>query len=503
LYQWNTTYNDEHEVKGQTKSGDPWVNFKITYSSEKIGTNIMPEEIYAKVIDEPHLCDDYGKFYDRKTDKCINFADVTNIEDDIEINEIDVAYSHNYGIAFWIFFENYNDIINPINIIWKYHMQISLEYKYSSRSMKAYCFPQNYEPYSKIIGKTDLSLENKALQVLNSVTNEYTDDLSGKWSWFQCSLTYNNRYFYLNENKQTLITETLYKEGTTEFKNDEPLGFFYNGISNSYSTLRIETTRNNDNPDRHNVYIRCLYLFKDYLPYNYNFKYMDMYKIDSKQFPPLVFAMNFAEFDFGTSSNGYIRIKYNKFNTTNNQIARTDVPVALINNTKQKLKLSANFVFLPLCNPITKEKYNSETNLCQEIENCDYTALNALYCMDEATPLVCKKNYYINIQSITNKAYCSNYCEDNKFFRSPGTTENQGICGTDCLHSTVLKTCPNSASSILTYQDKFECNACYNRIGYQCLRESTRDAPNEGDLFYSGVNYPYNIVHTLYLNLIL
>ena len=495
LYQWNTTYNDEHEVKGQTKSGDPWVNFKITYSSEKIGTNIMPEEIYAKVIDEPHLCDDYGKFYDRKTDKCINFADVTNIEDDIEINEIDVAYSHNYGIAFWIFFENYNDIINPINIIWKYHMQISLEYKYSSRSMKAYCFPQNYEPYSKIIGKTDLSLENKALQVLNSVTNEYTDDLSGKWSWFQCSLTYNNRYFYLNENKQTLITETLYKEGTTEFKNDEPLGFFYNDISNSYSTLRIETTRNNDNPDRHNVYLRCLYLFKDYLPYNYNFKYMDMYKIDSKQFPPLVFAMNFAEFDFGTSSNGYIRIKYNKFNTTNNQIARTDVPVALINNTKQKLKLSANFVFLPLCNPITKEKYNSETNLCQEIENCDYTALNALYCMDEATPLVCKKNYYINIQSITNKAYCSNYCEDEKFFRSPGTTEDMGICGTDCLNSIVLKTCPNSASSILTYQDKFECNSGYNRIGYQCLREPTRNSPNEGALFYSGGNYPYNIFH--------
>ena len=124
--------------------------------------------------------------------------------------------------------------------------------------------------------------------------------------------------------------------------------------------------------------------------------------------------------------------------------------------------------------------------------------------MDEAIPLICKNNYYINIGQITNKAFCSNFCQDPTVFRSPGTIQSQGICGTDCLNPIILKTCPNSSSFILTYQDKFEWNAGNsNRIGYQCLREPTRDVSNESALFYSGVNYPYNIIHTLYLNLIL
>ena len=491
LYQWDTSINKYHRVY----EGKSRINFNIEYSAEKIGTNIVPEEIYYDSINNPYLCKDYGQFYDRKTKKCINFVDVSNIQDKIEIDNIDVAYSHNYGIAFWIFFENHEDTEKPINIIWQYHMKISLQY--SGTTMKAYCFPQNYEPYSEIIENIDKPLEVQTLEVLNSATNEYTNDLSGVWSWFQCSLTYNNRYFYLNENKQNLIIETLYKEGNTEFKNDEPLGFFYNGISSSLSKLTIDTI-GNKLLKHSNIYIRCLYLFKDFLPYNYNFKYMDMYRINGYEFPPLTFAMNLDQFDFSHISGGvggYFEMKYNRFNTYDNSITSTFIKINFYKSDTKTLSLAANFVFLPLCNPKTKEKYNPETQLCQEIQDCDYTALNAIYCMDEATPLVCKKNYYINIEAITNKAYCQNYCEDSKFFRSPGTTENQGICGTDCLDSTILKTCPNSASSILTYQEKFECNAGYNRIGYQCLQDPTRDSPNEGALFYSGVNYPYNIIH--------
>ena len=116
--------------------------------------------------------------------------------------------------------------------------------------------------------------------------------------------------------------------------------------------------------------------------------------------------------------------------------------------------------------------------------------------MEEKTPLICKKNYYINIDQISNSYSCVNYCEDTNYFRTPGINETTGICGTDCLSATVLKTCPNSASSILEYQDKFECNAGYNRIGYQCLLEPNKNNPNEGALFYSGLNYPYNIYHS-------
>ena len=489
LYQWDTKINNIHQVKSTNDSK----HFIIKYSSEKIGTNIVPEKIYQEVLDEPFLCNETGQFYDRKTKTCINFTDISNINKDFTFPYIDLAYSHNYGIAFWIFFEKHTTIEKPINIIWQYHMQISLQYVGST--FKAYCFPQNYEPYSNELKKSSLTLDQKASNILNSATNEYTNDLSGVWTWFHCSLSYNNRYFYLNENIQELITETLYKEGNTEYKTDEPLGYFFNGVqSGQLSTLTVEISANK-NPDKNKhkkIYLRCLYLFKDFIPYNYNFKYMDLTYTGVNEFPPLLFSVNFANFDF--EGGEYFHVKNRKFKSKNNSII--DKVQDIQYYKKDRLELSANFVFLPLCNPVSKEKYNSETQLCEEITDCDYTALNAIYCMEEKTPLMCKKNYYINIEQISNSYSCSNYCEDSNYFRSPGTTETNGICGTNCLSLTVLKTCPNSASSILEYQDKFECNSGYNRIGYQCLLEPTKNNPNEGALFYSGLNYPYNIFHS-------
>ena len=493
LHQWDTVINDNHEIKS-TK--EPQYNFRISYYSKKLGTNIVPEKIYQEVLEEPYLCIDYGQFYDRKTKECVNFTDTSNINNLIEFKNIDLAYSHNYGIAFWIFFEDHKAIEKPINIIWEYHMQISLQNVGSS--FKAYCFPQNYGLYAQILKDNTLTLDEKASNVLNSATNEYTNDIKGDWIWFQCSLSYNNRYFYLNENQQKLISETLYKEGNTEYKNDEPLGYFYNGINKndlSKLTIDINSNRNSDDIYHKKVYLRCLYLFKDFLPYNYNFKYMDLYNIKAKEFPPLLFAMNFANFELPTNDNNYFRVKFKRFRSKDNTIFSNNELKTIYFYKKDRLELASNFVFLPLCNPITNEKYNFDTQLCEEITDCDTTALNALYCMEEKTPLICKNNYYINIDKNSGSSSCSNYCEDTKYFRSPGTTESQGICGTECLSESVLKTCPNSASSILTYQDKFECNPGYNRIGYQCILEPTKNSPNEGALFYSGINYPYNIYH--------
>ena len=487
LYQWDTTFNNDHKIK-ETQNK---INFKIKYNEEKIGTNIVPEDIYQEVLDEPYLCAENGQFYDRKTKTCINFTDISNVEYDIEFDKIDVAYSHNYGMAFWILLEDHKNINTSLNFTWQYHMHMALQYVGST--FKAYCFPQNYEPYSKIIEDKSVSLDNRAQNVLNSATNEYTDDLSGVWTWFQCSLSYYNRFFYLNENHQSLIIETLYKEGNTEFKNDEPLGYFYNNIDQEkLSTLKIEITGNRDNSNHTRIYLRCFYLFKDFLPFNYNFKYMDMYRINEMEYPPLTLAINFAEFSFPKMGNNDFNVSYKKFTSLNNEyINETNITLTLSN--RNYLELSDKFIFLPLCNPLTKEKYNEETGLCEEITDCDYNALNAIYCMGERTPLICKKNYYLNIDSRNGDVECSNSCKDGTSFRSPGTNETNGICGTDCLSIDILKTCPNSASSILKYQEDFECKQGYSRIGYQCIQEPTNQLPNEGALFYSGVNNPYNI----------
>ena len=455
----------------------------MIYDTDKIGTNIVNEKIYLDNYKDPYLCSEYGEYYDRKTKGCIKFFDISDATTDIVIKNIDVSYNHNYGIAFWIFLEN-KSMTESIDFIWKYHMRISLQYVGSS--FKAYCFPQNYEPYSKILDDETISLDDRVKEVLNSATNEYTNDLGGEWTWFQCFLSYNNRYFYLNENEQNLITETLYREGNTEFKNDEPLGWFFNGNTGDLSTLTLRLNKN----DGKKIYMRSFYLFKDFLPYNYNFRYMDLSKITTGQFPPLTFATNFADY---SRNNKKITLNIKKFSSDTNKLNATTQD---INVNTDNFELAPNFVFLPLCNPVSKEKFNSETSLCEEITTCDYTELNAEYCMEEATPLICKKNFYINIDSSTGAVDCQNYCRDSKYFRTPGTEHTTGICGTKCLSEQVLKTCPNSASSILTYQNDFECVDKYYRIGYQCIPEPSNNSPNKGALFYSGINYPYNIVHT-------
>ena len=60
-----------------------------------------------------------------------------------------------------------------------------------------------------------------------------------------------------------------------------------------------------------------------------------------------------------------------------------------------------------------------------------------------------------------------------------------------------LLTCPNSASSILSYQNDFQCKTGFYRIGYQCFEAPIEERENEGALFYSGFNHPYNIYHLL------
>ena len=490
LYQYETYFIPNSKTMKDTCQQDTdGLTIKYPeYPNGKIGTNIIPEDIYKDVNENPIKCYNEAEYYDRKTTKCTTFKDTSNIVEDIIIEKVDVAYSHNYGIAFWILLEEHKDIIVPLNFIWQYHMQISLQYDKDNSKFKAYCFPQNYFPYSKTIADSSLSLEVKTSQVLNSVTNTYSGDLGGVWTWIHCSLSYNNRLFYLNENQKTLIAETLYKYEGVEYKNDEPLGYFYNKMTPYLSTLEIQITGNRDreNNDHKKIYLRSFYLFRDYLPYNYNFKYMNMYQIGREEFPPLSLAI---DFNVNNENKSLLFFKYKIYSTFEELFFTSETKNYTIYDNSDN-ELSENFIFLPLCDPLSDEKYDEEKQLCQEIDNCDKISLNCLYCMEENTPLICKNHYYINIDSQKEKVECLNYCQGN-YYRSPGTAPNQGICGTDCISFDILKTCPNTAASILTYQNDFACLTGYSRIGYQCF--NLVEEPNPGALFYSGINYPYNI----------
>ena len=66
LYQFNTTFKVAHYLWEMGE--DDKTTYNIFYKTSKKGTNIVPEEIYQDVIENPKLCNKEGQYYDRKTE---------------------------------------------------------------------------------------------------------------------------------------------------------------------------------------------------------------------------------------------------------------------------------------------------------------------------------------------------------------------------------------------------------------------------------------------------
>ena len=487
LHDWNcrSTSSADRTCNSLDSSG---YNFRLNIPS-LITSNYIPESSYSDLS----FCNDKGQYYDAKTAKCVQFTALSNLKyGEIKINNVDVSYNHNYGIAFWVLLENDTHInyttntLKGIDIDWQYHMKIALINE--NNILNAFCYPQNYPPYSDILEKPydasneETKYENKLKNVLNGVSKGFTN-IAGKWLWIQCSLSYYNRKYYLNDIESNLKTEVLYNYENTNVTNDEPLGWFFSNLQNPKSVLSVKIPLLSDSK----IFFRALYLFRDFIPSNFNYKYMDLGVIKETPFPSLSLAINFADY---TISGSNLKLNYKTYSAYYKKGSNS---ITVVLNQTNNLQLSSNFVFLPLCNAENNEKYNSEINLCERIDNCDLISLNALYCMDENTPLVCKTNYFLNINS-DGSTTCKSSCETQ--LRTPGSALNFGICNAECLDSNILRNCPHNLNDLQNYPSNFECVSSYPRVDYQCYVRSGLSNENKGALFYSNCNYPYNFQHT-------
>ena len=243
------------------------------------------------------------------------------------------------------------------------------------------------------------------------------------------------------------------------------------------STLSIQNIANTKK-----IYLRAIELFQDYIPFEYSFQYMDLSKMGKDEFPSLLFAVNFATFKTDTRTVSYVIYNSKGKFTYEKKLTTT--------NTVTTFELSANFVFLPLCNPEDKMKYDEAHNKCVPIVDCDLTNLNAKYCMDEKTPLTCLPSYYITAKQ--DNVTCNNQC-DEKVTRAPGTPANQGICTTSCSKSGGSGNCPSSGGALTNFPNQFTCSG-QKRINYKCYSD---DDDEKTALFYSRCYQPPNIYRTL------
>jgi len=112
-------------------------------------------------------------------------------------------------------------------------------------------------------------------------------------------------------------------------------------------------------------------------------KISDLSKVDSSKMPYFAMSVNFGAY-------------YKQLNKMGHFIGPTWSYKKPSSFNSMTLTYTANTV-LPVtteCNVVLDLTYNSSTQLCELITNCNLATLNAKYCSANATPIVCADNFH-------------------------------------------------------------------------------------------------------------
>ena len=393
--------------------------FRVIHN-EYLGFNILDDYVYTTLV----LCAEEEQFYDLITNTCLFFPTVSN-KKDFYFSNIPVSYSGNYAMSFWIFLEDSGTLTSGIHVRWEKHLQISV---LKTNDLEGLCFPQGY--YSDNIPNTDINDKYaKSLNKARVQLNKNDESESGNWIFVICSVSNYMEKFYINGNNEynlmenDIIKETLYtSESTKEIQNYYPFRYYHSNLTASASSslknsrLYIENCKNT-----RKIYFRIIELFRDYIPYYYNYKYMDLSLLKANEMPSLSFVCNFANYNNETK-----RVKFSVFYLNKRQnYTLKNYETTLNTYTSTTNELSANFVFLPLCSFLSEHKYDKESNSCK--------------------PILSK-------------------------MRNPGSFESKGICNANI--PTLFTGSLTSAKEIESYKLSFSCYSQYQLIDYKCIDES-------------------------------
>ena len=417
---------------------------------------------------------------------------------DFTFKELPSAYSGNYAMAFWIFFEDSGIYYEEgLHFKWSRHLQITIQ---KEDILNGFCFPQAYytdgeedDPFIRT--KFNKALNKVEVPLVNNGTSE-----DGVWIWIICSVSYYERKFFLQGNKdkddggiarKDIIPEALNEDYNTSY----PMRFYLSDLNNNVmykSTLSIKNIKK----DR-KLYLREILLFRNYIPdwYSDRFKYMNMRMLTDDQLPALLFVVNFADFNLETRNLKYIYFD-RKYGSSVYERVDTSMYLSL-RDIGSTFELSANFKFQPLCDLSTLEfkKYDTSTDLCVNIRDCVLKDIHATYCMEENMPLSCEATYVftLNDKVTPPKVLCDSRCNKNHIqeFITPGTQNNRGLCNTFCPEGTKETTsdgeCPSTATLMVCKDDSY-------RIGYQCIKKEEDDI---SALFFSKCYNSPNFYRTI------
>ena len=180
-----------------------------------------------------------------------------------------VSHKGRYTLEFWIFTEDFTSVTAGVKLVWVNHVAIAI--KQNSGKLGAYCFPQDY-----IDNLSDTSLFGINLDTKYSTSrNAYLSLMDpvvvgGNWYWVRCAVSFDIEKYYVTGTSappviQTLKSELLYDTVPNEY----PFRKYY--YPNERTTLSVFGA---SSAGHKKIYLRNIQAFNDYLPYQYDFRYM-------------------------------------------------------------------------------------------------------------------------------------------------------------------------------------------------------------------------------------
>lgn len=258
LYLFESPYVDPEKITDIKATQD----YTLTANASWIGYNVVNMSTYKRLTTSllnngnAYLCNEFK-------DVCSGLLKLNQAEN-ISFTGIQPPMNNRFTIELWALNTNNSNLSSGIHFIWRNVGSVTLVRDSKTiTTMNSYCWPQEHR----------LNLENTitydAINSLTSTTLNYdvlqTADANNKWVWIRCAVNFTNRQFYLSDNAvKTLQGDTVY--GTVN--NDVPLRYLWQ--NNETSTFTIAGGSLNGSTD---IIARSIYLFNEYIPKTYLFKY--------------------------------------------------------------------------------------------------------------------------------------------------------------------------------------------------------------------------------------
>ena len=438
----------------------------------------------------PVLCDEtLYNYYDEESNSCQRHYNLARSPSDFEI---DIPSSRNgrYTMDFWFFVESSSELSPGFNLLWKYHISITLLRDTSNRNtINAICFPQSYRDDVDGLGGEDIiDLYDRAL---NKDKYAFYQG-SSKWNFVRCAVDQTRKLFFINDNIQLdLEGEILY--GTT--RNYRPFRYFK---INQKHPLKFQNAH--DNPTR--IFLRNIKCYKDFI----DFRLMDMKFLicstdndnidgwDSCNFWPLSFCFDYSDFNITANwpcTHSRYCFQCNPYENCglyyfiNNE--NSDQGLGWSGKRWRRLLYYDDDVYYPTFPDIYMPKFckhgqsGGDKVLCtNSVYHCAMQNTSALFWPRS-------NNRYLNLETLKEVTKCEKAC------RPPDTYKYKAYCLIEEFTNNMLNCEYNvgSAENYETYQSSYKCKDNYVKVYYECI---DKDIVTYSAMYFSNVYSFPNIV---------